>query len=322
MTPEIAIKFLRTLGSAKFDKSTLPWLTASCPAAAWRHESGVDNHPSFAILTGAHKPKCYCFSCKLRGDPEAIVGEIMLNDKSRRAACVEALHVIENEDDTLPDLFEMDEKKRGPWETVVFPEKFWNTFPKASVVPKATSFLTKVRGLTTEEIEAYDFRYDPIKDRACVSIRGFDKKLYGIRGRSLLNDAMPKYWNYRLPPDVTNPQVWHGEEWVDFDEPLLVVEGSFKLIFCRRLYKNTVSPLSATVTAAQAGRMANAFCYVHLFDPNKAGRVASQMLKQSQPKAKHVVLQLPDGEDPDSIAIKFGMGALAEIIGQALPVTY
>jgi len=76
--------------------------------------------------------------------------------------------------------------------------------------------------------------------------------------------------------------------------------------------------LSATITVAQAERVAGGFLFVHLFDGDKEGSMASARLRKLLPNSKHIIRYLPDREDPDSMVRKFGVEALAEIIRPVL----
>ncbi len=231
-----------------------------------------------------------------------------------------ALKIAEGDgDDALVDLLDIPEEKRGPNDLLVYPEKMWDSFTPIKYQPVGVDYLLNDRSLTLNELVEYDFRWDGLKRRVCVPIRGRDKKLYGIRGRAVDKTNELRYWSYPLV-GITNPQVWYGEDTFDPEEPILVTESVFGRIFARRFYKNTVAPLSAGISSAQIQRIQDGFLFVHLFDADKAGKRASLFLRSSLPKAKHVVLEMPAGEDPDSLVRKYGMQALQQIIGEVLPV--
>lgn len=324
MTPANAEKFLRLLGSTKFNRSTMPWFTGQCPVAKWRHQSGRDNDPSFGILTGKYRARAHCFSCGLSGSLESVIGEIKLQSGVQTGLPIREIYeIIDAENETLGfDLSEVADEKRAD-ELIPFPDTFWSSFSGIPVGRKAHQYLSE-RGVSDAEISEYDIRWDGLKSRVCFPVRGFDKLLYGVRGRSVdPHEKAVRYWSYPLA-GLTNPQVWYGEEWVNVDEPILVTESVFGLVAARRFYKNTIAPLSASITPAQMARMGKAFCFVHLFDGDKAGKKASGKLSRAVVagghRAAHTILELPEGHDPDSLYCKVGPWALAEIISKVLPI--
>jgi Toprim-like len=321
MSPIVAEQFLRLLGVTKFDKTTLPWLTGSCPLAPWRHEHGTDKTPSCGILTGKHKTKVHCFSCQFSGPPESLLAELKLRSHGEFKVAPAMALLEENSDDLVFDLSVTPEHKKGPNDVVPFPETMWNSFTKIAPGSTAEKYLIG-RGVSVQSIAAYDFRWDGFQHRVCVPIRGLDHKLYGIRGRYVpgLLTNIPRYWSY-LCGGITNPQVWFGEDWLDLNFPVLVTESIFGCIAARAFYPNTIAPLSASISKVQVERLSGIPMWVHLFDGDKAGRRASETLRQcATAPIKHKFLTLPEGHDPDSYALKVGRESLRELIGQVLPV--
>lgn len=330
MTPTVAEQFMRLLGVTKFDKTTLPWLTASCPLAPWRHEHGTDKTPSCGIMVGKFKCKIHCFSCHFSGPPESLLAELKLQSRGEFKIGPAMVLLDDNSDDLLLDLSITPEEKKGPNDIVPFPESFWNSFPKITIGSTAEKYLTG-RGVSVKSIVDYDFRWDGFNQRVCVPVRGLDYRLYGIRGRHVgpiqkggnpdyAKLDVPRYWSYPCG-GISNPQVWFGEDWLDMNFPVLVTESIFDCIAARAFYPNTIAPLSSGITQAQVERLAGVPMWVHLFDGDKAGRRASDTLRRlvSAPSYHHF-LELPQGHDPDSFANKVGRQALRELIGQVLPV--
>jgi DNA primase len=305
--------FLRALGSKKVDFSSLPWVHGNCPLARWKHQKGTDTKPSFGVLTGPVKTRCHCFSCNTSGSPTEIIKEILLRANGEHGYDLRTAERVLEDDEGLLDL-SVDEEARYEQPVIPFPESFWHSFVPVTGIDEPQSYLHS-RGISLAEMKKHDIRWDGLQRRVCFPVRGFDGLLYGVRGRAIDSTNQPRYMSYPCS-HVTNPQVWLGESTVDFDDPILVAEASFQRLACMRLYPNVVAPLSASIHAAQAKRMSKGFCFVHLFDGDKAGREASKKLRAFLPKAKHVVLYLPDDCGPDDIS----MNELHDILARALPL--
>lgn len=313
MKKEIAIALLKVLGSKKLELGSLPWVHGQCPLARWKHQKGTDSHPSFGILTGKARARCHCLSCNTSGRPEEIIGEIMMLAKGDHGYDLrEAERLIESDESAL-DL-STDEEQRYDQPLMPFPEAFWASFTPAMHIPEAVEYLNG-RGINAKEIQKHDLRWDGLSRRVCACTRGFDQKLYGVRGRAIDKGVEPRYHNYPYTK-ITNPQVWLGEDIVDFDQPILLVEATFQRIAALRVYPNTVAPLSASLHKAQAMRMAKGWSFVHLFDADKAGRRASEKMREFLPEASHIELFLPEGTGPDDVPFD----ELMKIVGQVLPV--
>jgi hypothetical protein len=319
----VAEQFLRALGAKTFDKSTMPWLTANCPLAQWRHEKGTDHRPSFGVYTGQYRARCHCLSCNFSGPPEALVAEIGMRAKGVYPQGMQiraALQILDSEEESI-DLTLVPDESRQENQIVPFPEGFWQSFPVAVGKPAPMNYLVYERLVRLEEVHDYDFRWDAKRRRVCLPVRDRAHRLCGVHGRLVDKTSAddPPYWRYKIG-EMCNPQVWLGEQFLDLDQPVLLVESMFDWLMARRVYKNTVAPLSASVSQGQCRRLIDGFMFVHLFDPDKAGRRASARVEHFLPSAKHVPLWLPDGMDPDEFVRLRGEKALVEIIGGVLPL--
>lgn len=310
MTPKQAEDFLRALGSTKFDKSGLPWLHGQCPLAPWRHEEPVQAVPKFGILTGNVRPRCHCFACGFGGGLDTLIGTIMLLSNNKHGYDLRAADAaMEQANELALDLEE--EVASGPKPLMPYPEAWWATFPRASDCTPALNYLAS-RDITPEEAALHDLRYDPIQKRVVFPIRGRDSLLYGARGR-LIEPGEPRYFIYKLA-EVTNPQMWYGEQGLSFDDPILVVESVFDRVAAYRFYQNVIAPMSASVSDEQIKRVSDGFAFVHLFDADKAGSRGSRKLQRELSKAHHTLLCLPKGHDPSSMPKQ----ELGEIISRVL----
>ena len=157
----------------------------------------------------------------------------------------------------------------------------------------------------------------PIQDRSGRHV--------GFGGR-LLGPGEPKYLNSPESPVFSKGQLLYGLTWarhaIRREERLLLVEGYFDVVRLLAVgIESAVAPLGTALTEAQAELIArlskSAFL---LYDSDDAGlkatfRAGDELLGHGV--AVHVVT-LPEGEDPDSYAAKYGREKVEDRIGEAV----
>ena len=81
MNPVEVKEFLRCLNTAPKDSyNPGEWIVAPCPLAPWKHDSGTDSNPSFAIKTGPED----AFNCFMGTEIEVlVVGNCMLRKEDQ-----------------------------------------------------------------------------------------------------------------------------------------------------------------------------------------------------------------------------------------------
>ena len=115
-----------------------------------------------------------------------------------------------------------------------------------------------------------DVRCDPSQRRICFPVRDFEGVMRGMHGRATDPEMEPRYRAYRHAGKM-NPIVWLGEDWVDRNRPIVVVEGPFDLMSVKRVYANVVTPLFATPSYEKLMRMADALEWITFFDRGAGG---------------------------------------------------
>jgi hypothetical protein len=155
-----------------------------------------------------------------------------------------------------------------------FPEWWLSSFAPVSQVDWAQAYLHHGRAgcdpIPPSVAQALDLRCDTNQHRICFPVRGFDGKLLGLHGRAVEKGVEPRYRMY-LQAGKNNSLIWLGESWVDLSKPIITVEGPFDLASVYRVYRNVVSPLFATPSAAKLQRMGDAFEWLTLLDRGKGG---------------------------------------------------
>jgi DNA primase len=165
------------------------------------------------------------------------------------------------------------------------------------------------------------------RNRLMIPIYDTQNRVIAFGGR-VIGPGEPKYLNSPESPTFQKSQTLYGLNWakqpIRRDDRVLLVEGYFD---CLRLVAagvdSVVAPMGTALTDSQAEILrkysSNAFL---LYDSDSAGlkatfRNADVLLKQS---CKVLVVSLPDGEDPDTYARKFGRDGIERQVAAAIDV--
>lgn len=259
------------------------WIISDCPFGPWNHDNGHSHPDAFGVRRGGGDNFCHCWSCGYGGQISDLPTEIYLKEKMQpttgHKAYAECREIIDKglENSTLdleiPNiedvLFGAEIDLDNP-----FPETIWNTFKLVSSVLPAREYLT-TRKIPPILWTAFDLRWDAIEKRVLMPVRDFDGTLMGIHGRAVDTENKLRYRMYTYKRadgvEVTNPLIWLGEHWVDFDRPIIFVEGYFDLLSVYRVYPNVVSPLFANPSFLKLQRMNNADHVITMYDRGKGG---------------------------------------------------
>ena len=258
MKQELAHKFITALGLERV-KNNGEWVSASCPLSPWTHTHGSDRNPSFAIN---FKGEGYfnCFSCE-SGDLYELLR--LLKKYGADVDYKSALDALNqyNEGD-----IEVVFKMKGNDEDQIWNDSYLDNFHLASLNEKAFSYLVS-RKVGRSLIDNFEIMWDARMQSVCFPIRNIAGLLTGMRGRLLTG----RYHDYDNGKNQRNPLVWYGEDKVDFNLPVLMVEGVFDFMAVYPHYNNVVSPLSVGIGKEKALRMKNAHVIYTLFDNDMGG---------------------------------------------------
>jgi hypothetical protein len=295
------------------------WVVATCPFAPWLHSGGRDRNASFgvALPQTARKQMYTCFSCGSVGRIESLpfdVREHLRKSKREGYAIGKAIAVLAaDEDEPIEiDLPDYDEPIPDPGEVIVWPEFFLESFKSVFSSEAALAYLG-TRQITHTEISYLDLRYDTQRQRVCFPIRDFDGKLVGLHGRHISDHPM-RYYAYGYE-DRRNKLPWLGEQWVDFDEPVLLVESVFDLASVLRVYPNSMCALSSGMSEDKIKRIDQGVLFVTLFDLGTGGDHARESLTEHLRTAHHHIT--PPKEDPGEMDVD----ALVSTLGAYLSLT-
>ena len=291
------------------------WVVSTCPFAPWTHEGGRDRKPSFGVAT-THPHIYKCFSCNEVGALDALVFNVREHWRASNKpgyAFGKALAALVADDDDLPDLPDFDEKViTDPNEVLPWPDYWLDSFKSVFAFPEAKAYLAS-RDVPEHVSNQLDLRYDSSRKRVCFPVRDYDGRLVGMQGRAI-DDHPLRYYAYRFEGHV-NKIPWLGEQWVDFERPVLLVESVFDLASCLRVYDNVIAPLSVGLSKEKIKRIDRGLMFVTMFDVGTGGDSARDTIER---RCRTPVKNLtPPQDDPGDCTVS----ELTESLGAYLELT-
>jgi len=287
MRQDEALKFARTLRLDRIQQKP-GWVLAACPFAPWKHRNGRDEHPSFGI--NAQKEFYNCFSCNMAGSVSSMLDELRVlvqKDKDKEAGKVLAqaydyLAGVE-EGRELPEIPDW-----SPYGNVVlstdpivpWPEWMLDSLPPVATNSEAMDYLWK-RRVRSPVIAAFDLRYDPLRHTVVIPVHDRQQRFVGLRGRYLDPTNELRYHNYIFNHQSNTAHVWLNEHQVDYNLPVVLVEGMFDLLAVWPIYRNVISPFQTQMSVSKLKRIAEfpeIFCF---FDNDKAGQLAYEKVSKT-----------------------------------------
>ncbi len=289
-------------------QSRAGWVIAACPFAPWRHDGGVDKHPSFAVKVKEGGQSMYnCFSCSSHGDLGDMVQDLVLllsEDKDKKQYDFRtALQLIAAEEDEFDMVIkEYKEADNNDDEIHIFAEWWLDSFVPATQSHKAVKYLMQ-RGLNMDTIEDLDIRWDSSQKRVCFPIRDWDGFLVGLHGRSVKKNDTLRYYAYGFH-EKRNKVPWVGESRIDPDKMVVLCEGPFDMAAIYPVYPNVICSNSASMAKAKVKRIRDLGDIVTLYDHGKGGDAARKALDKYMDSSvimKHVIPTEEQG-DPGNMS--------------------
>lgn len=298
-------EFLKGLGcTVPQHQPRTGWVLSDCPLGPWRHTDGKSSAKVFGLrLSDGH---CKCFACDWAGSAEELVGDIYALSRPSLFSKTVIPPLIAIDYKAVKSLLSSFELTEPDWPTLdqkllkqkaslhVFPEEWLESFPEALGVGWASKYL-QGRGVPPQVVMDLDLRADTKQKRVCFPVRDFKKRLVGLHGRAVEPDVDPRYRMY-LHAKRNNQIAWLGESWVDFAQPIVVVEGPFDLAAVRTVYANVVSPLFANPSYDKIKRMSAASTWITFLDHGTGGDHGREKIEKAIGK-DHIVHHVKPPED-------------------------
>lgn len=304
----VKVQLLYPLLHSKVTSVRNDWVMGHCPFAPWRHQDGKDKHPSFGIKANKQKRSIFkCFACGSGGGLMDLVRELgILLKKSpvEGYKLGQVLQLVANEFESLefdPDIPDWTGHPFTGAAFVEYPEFFVESFKQYSLFSQVVDYLHS-RRISSELATIFDLRYDSILDRVCFPIRDFKGRLAGLQGRALDNSVELRYFFYKYH-GALNSHIWFGEDRVNFDKPLVLVEGVFDALRVYSQYENVVASLSAGISKEKITRMADAVEIITLYDWGMGGNSARKRVHEVMKGKTPVVDLIPEEDEGDAGAM-------------------
>ena len=264
---------LSELGIDVLHKNGRGWLVASCPFAPYRHEFGTDRNPSFFIKINDQGFSGYnCLSCHSKGNVHKLISRLAQYREEDYDKLV--IRSIKRE---TPDRFGGWDDRRShiaeemdPLDAEIYFRMYSNAWDEA----EARAYL-KDRGVTKSAAELLELRFDPDSKRILFPVYDHTHALFRFTSRTILptNDRRPKVRDYA---GLKKEQCILGEQLIDPNKPLLLVEGLFALAkmisIGARDMVNPVASMGSSLSRTQVNILADFAQPVYLlYDLDFAG---------------------------------------------------
>ncbi len=265
--------FLKLVGSViQTNQSREGWVIASCPFAVWKHKGGVDNNPSFGVkINDKSKSHYHCFSCGSSGSLYDMVLELRhlgLTGKDLGEATQLAL---DEENHAVLELPDYEDSEPEP-EWVKWPEYYISGFVSATQHHDSIGYHA-ARQVPDWVSNDLGLIYDSDRKRVCFPIRAENGDLTGLHGRAIFPDIEPRYYQYGWQ-GKRNQLIWYGEDKINPEDPVIMVESVYDFVSVYEVYKNVISPLTVGFSKKKAKRMSHLSHIITLFDHGQGGNEA------------------------------------------------
>jgi hypothetical protein len=294
---------------------SVKWVRATCPLA-YRHSSGADKHPSFAISINPGDASNYrCLACGSSGTLISLLWRLDADGRPVPRGAFEFLQKhnqldvdkIADAPPPAPDDFRGRVKASNEYfspstrvSTFVHPDDEPQASVPEEVLRSMVSALSSQatvldylmrdpvptlkqvgRRLTKATIVEWELGWHPIERRICIPIRAVDGKLVAISGRLFEESShSPKYLHSKFKRD----RVLFGEHRHD---PTLragyLFEGFFHVIYSWQVgYRNVLARMGTHLSRQQADRLVEWFDHLIIVpDGDKAGLESADRVKET-----------------------------------------
>ena len=275
----------------------------------------MDRNPSFGIEVSPVKiSKCHCFSCGFAGELTDLI--TLLRHKVRKDVEAKApvpnydfktaLQLIAQEEDGGILSFVHADEEEDKTVTHYFDEDWLSSFKSYRKFEDARAYLAS-RNVPKWVADDLDLRFDARERRICFPVRDFNGDLVGLHGRGIDKHPIPPYRMYTdTYPNKgghNNPLIWYGEDKVDFEKPVVVVESVFDYARVYECYKNVICPLTAEIKKDKILRVQDMVVCIDMFDGDDPGRRASSRMRKELSHVRFKTIRLKEGTDPGKMSV-------------------
>lgn len=281
-------------------------IQTNCPF----HKNGQERKPSFGI--NGEIDKCHCFACGWSGTIEEMVSELFgyIDDgKFGKRWLIKKFNSIEIE--TRPNMMEgfnarqITTTKRTDKSSRTTHERTSEGMEEEITEEELDKYryihpYMYERGLTDEIIERFDIGYDREREEITFPVRDLEGRCVFVAGRSVKNKF------FRLPSGMCKP-IYQAYAFTSGKyKECYIVESFLNCLTCWK-YGKPAMAMIGTGNEKQYEILNNlpVRSYILAFDPDEAGRKATERFKKNVHGKIIKELQYPDDRDINDLQDEF-----------------
>ena len=297
MKAEKIIQFLKALGITDAEQSG-DWIRIKCPFAEWTHEYG-DRQASFSILASDTSSSFYyCFCCSPKPQPLAgILPKLWLLTGKYPIA---AAKVLSGQSVEFSDWKQGSNKKADFDSEIVdvdpLPKKIIRTYPllhkgKTFEARRCREYLINERLISEQTITQFGVRYCQHRQTLVFPYTDKKGKIYSLRMRNRKQKSIFSVnkeiaeadsgisLNCFVFPSKRRVGFWFGLHLIDWDAPVILVEGEIDALRLFELGKTNVIASGGTGITRRQLKELSALQLILGYDADKGGQVANEYIK-------------------------------------------
>lgn len=274
------------------------------------HKNGQERKPSFGV--NGEIDKCHCFSCGWAGTIEEMISELYgYQDEGKfgKRWLIKRFNTVEIE--TRPNIMEGFNVRRGV--TFNHGKNFANAETDRQIDGTGSGITEEEldkyryihpymyeRGLTDEIIERFDIGYDRERKEITFPVRDIEGRCVFVAGRS----TERKF--FRLPQGLNKP-LYQGYRFVDGSYKICYVTESFLNCLTCWKYDKPAMAMIGTGNKKQYEILNKLPVreYILAFDPDEAGRKATERFRKNVRGKIIKELVYPDNRDINDLQEEF-----------------
>ena len=275
-------------------------LQTNCPF----HKNGQERKPSFGV--NGEIDKCHCFACGWSGTIEGMVSELfgyMDDGKFGKRWLIKKFNSIEIE--TRPNILENFGGRKNVRNSIRCDNITNDTISNFITEEELDKYryihpYLYERGLTDEIIERFDIGYDRERKEITFPVRDIEGRCVFVAGRS----TERKF--FRLPQGLNKP-LYQGYRFVDGSYKICYVTESFlNCLTCWKYDKPAIAMLgTGNKKQYEILNKLPVREYILAFDPDEAGRKATERFRKNVHGKIIKELVYPDNRDINDLQEEF-----------------
>ena len=275
-------------------------LQSNCPF----HKGGQERKPSFGV--NGEIDRCHCFSCSWSGTIEEMISELYgYQDEGKfgKRWLVKRFNTVEIE--TRPNILENFGSRKNVRNSIRCDNITNGTISNFITEEELDKYryihpYMSERGLTDEIIERFDIGYDRERKEITFPVRDIEGRCVFVAGRSVERKF------FRLPQGLNKP-LYQGYRFVDGSYKICYVTESFlNCLTCWKYDKPAIAMIgTGNKKQYEILNKLPVREYILAFDPDEAGRKATERFRKNVHGKIIKELVYPDSRDINDLQEEF-----------------